>query len=367
MMHKTYLSRAMTRAMAIDHPIGDPFGGPAYGERRDPISAIVSISAMAGTYAAAGGFAAMTLMQGVAFAGAALSLVGNVTGNRTISKIGMVAGLAGGVGMLAESFTGQAIGGTLGETFGAGAQASSGAAAPLSQTPTAAPPATPAGVEITPVRAPGMAPASMAAPSAGPSAAQMVSQANATNMPMESLLQQLGEPVAPELVNQIRPLTVGERLVQGAKDVGSGVMSMSKNNPAAALMLGNAVGSVADWLSGKTDAEIDALRSQVGFADARAQQIQEEIEREKRRRANLNAGYLQVNPNVQVDMNRGVTPPGGAAPAAMPAAGMPASGMPMPIPQQFAQQPQAAMAMQQMAQQRAAMARPPGLIAGARG
>lgn len=39
---KVYLSRAQTRAMAKDEPIGDPFGGPAYGERNDPVTATVA-------------------------------------------------------------------------------------------------------------------------------------------------------------------------------------------------------------------------------------------------------------------------------------------------------------------------------------
>lgn len=356
MMHKTYLSRAMTRAMAADHPIGDPFGGPAYGERRDPISAIVAVGTMAGTYAAAGTFAAMTLMQGLTFAGAALSLVGNITGNRTVSRIGMIAGLAGGVGMLAETVTGSTIGGTLGETFGASAQTGS-AAAPLAQTPTAtAPPAAPVGELAAPAAMPA-ASASPGAPMTDAARAQMVRAANATTDPMGSLLQGLGENVAPEVASGIRPLTMGEQAWQGVKDVGSGVMQMSKNNPAAALMLGNAVGSVSDWLSGKTDAEIDALRAQVGFGNARAQQIQEEIERERRRRANLNAGYSQVDASIRVDPNRGVAGPGvQVAPVVAPQV----------IPSQLAAQPQAAMAMQQMAQQQQQMMRQPGLIAGAR-
>lgn len=135
---KTYLSRAMTRAMGTDHPIGDPFGGPAYGERNDPISAIISLGSMFGTYAAAGSFAAMTLMQGLTFAGAALSLVGNLTGNKTLSKIGMVAGIAGGVGMLAESIGNFTIGNNLGDTFGFGDAAGATTGAPganLTQTP----------------------------------------------------------------------------------------------------------------------------------------------------------------------------------------------------------------------------------------
>lgn len=47
-MDKSYLSRAQTRAMAADMPIGDPFGGPAYGERNDPITAIAGGSVAGG-------------------------------------------------------------------------------------------------------------------------------------------------------------------------------------------------------------------------------------------------------------------------------------------------------------------------------
>jgi len=114
-MNKTYMSRAVSRAMAQDHPIGNPVGGAAYGERNDPISAIVAISSMAGTYAAAGTFAAMTVMQGITFIGSALSLIGNVTGNKTLSKIGMIAGLAGGIGQFADYAMGTQMGGTLGQ------------------------------------------------------------------------------------------------------------------------------------------------------------------------------------------------------------------------------------------------------------
>ena len=42
MFNKVYLSRAQTRAMSIDYPIGDPFGGAAYGELRDPVTAAIS-------------------------------------------------------------------------------------------------------------------------------------------------------------------------------------------------------------------------------------------------------------------------------------------------------------------------------------
>ena len=44
MFKKTYLSRAMTKAMSLDHPIGDPTGGAAYGEKNDPISVVVAVA-----------------------------------------------------------------------------------------------------------------------------------------------------------------------------------------------------------------------------------------------------------------------------------------------------------------------------------
>lgn len=49
---KVYLSRAQTRAMSIEEPIGDPFGGPAYGEFNDPITATVggSVASLGGAF-----------------------------------------------------------------------------------------------------------------------------------------------------------------------------------------------------------------------------------------------------------------------------------------------------------------------------
>jgi hypothetical protein len=51
MYKKVYLSRATTRSMATEYPIGDPTGGPAYGEKNDPVSAaIVGGTALVGGY-----------------------------------------------------------------------------------------------------------------------------------------------------------------------------------------------------------------------------------------------------------------------------------------------------------------------------
>lgn len=92
---KIYLSRAQTRVMAMEHPIGDPTGGPAYGERNDPVSAIVAVATMAATAEAA--FVAGSVAAGLMFAGAAINLVGNVSGNKGMMQVGSLIGLAGGV------------------------------------------------------------------------------------------------------------------------------------------------------------------------------------------------------------------------------------------------------------------------------
>lgn len=340
-MQKTYLSRAVTRAMALDHPIGDPTGGPAYGEKNDPVSAIVAIGSMAGTYAAAGTFAAMTLTQGLVFAGAALSLAGNITGNKTLSKIGMVTGLAGGVGMLAEWATGSTIGSSLGETFGFGGEAAAtGADAALAATP-AAGPQTPVvdgvqtsavptpSVEVSalgPVGAESLAAPSLNAPSAGALNVPGGGTSPLNMAPVDySLASAPGAPAGPGLkigTGTGTNLSSAGRADPGffdslkagnygdaAKAAGSGMMDLAKSNPGAAMMMGNAASGVADWLSGKSDAEIAALEAQVGFADARALQIQEEIARERQRRANINAGYTQVNTGMQVNPNANIPQP----------------------------------------------------------
>lgn len=87
MFKKTYLSRAMTRAWSLDAPIGDPFGGPAFGERNEPVTAF---------------FAVATAFETIAAIGAVVSVVGMVTGNSDLAKIGGVMGLVGGFGTMAQ-------------------------------------------------------------------------------------------------------------------------------------------------------------------------------------------------------------------------------------------------------------------------
>lgn len=87
MFKKTYLSRAMTRAWSLDAPIGDPFGGPAFGERNEVVTAFFTVA---------------TAFETIAAIGTVVSVVGMVTGNSDLAKIGGVMGLVGGFGTMAQ-------------------------------------------------------------------------------------------------------------------------------------------------------------------------------------------------------------------------------------------------------------------------
>lgn len=329
MIKKIYLSRAQTRAMASEHPIGDPTGGAAYGEKNDPISAAVSIGTMFAT--AEAGFAAMTVMQGITFAGAALSLVGNITGNKSLMKLGMVAGIAGGIGALAEG-AGMFESGNLKESLGMGGAETTSA---LNATPS---------VQVTPVRdaivdgqiASGAdvttttardlanpnlnvnAPGGAANPlNVGPGGfasenVQALTPAQINAAPANTFGQTPG-PAGPNAVAPAGPgfaesVKAGNYL-DAAKAAGSGAMDLLKNNPTGAYVAAQAVGAVANVLSGKTGAELEALKASTGYSNAKALEVQEAIAKEQRRRANLAAGYATVNTGVKVNPNANIAQP----------------------------------------------------------
>jgi hypothetical protein len=357
MIKKIYLTRTETRAMSVDHPIGDPTGGPAFGEKKDPISAAISIGTM--FTVAEAGFAAMTLMQGITFAGAALSLVGNVTGNKSLMKIGAIAGIAGGLGSLAES-AGWFSSGNLSETLGMGAK---DAASTLTSTPAGSLTPVQDGVQIggPMVDGPNLSVTTDAAGNATRSLgvdASTVNTAGASgiNAGPNNLLAPATEAIAPavaapssELLNStstaLSPGANASKDILGrsmpqmsyapgmgpntslaprpgffdslkagnytdaAKAAGSNAMDMLKNNPTGAYVVAQAIGGVTDWLSGKTDAELDALKANTGYANAKALEVQAALDREKLRRANLNAGYTNVNAGFKVNPNAAVTQP----------------------------------------------------------
>jgi hypothetical protein len=318
-MSKIYFSRSISRTLSADHPVGDPTGGVAYGEKNDPVSAIISIATMGGTYAAAGSFAAMTVMQGITFAGAALSLVGNVTGSKTLSKIGMIAGIAGGIGSLAESAGIISKTPTLGQTFGSTAAAPSATTGALSQS------AASGNLADEMAAAQKTADANMAARGgnvsggAGQAAnsyagAQGGAVTTPANVNAPAGLPNSGSAYTGAYTPPSTAIATSDALAKTAtepgifskaweatKGAGSAVMDFTKAYPEGAMMIGATAQPVADYLSGKTDAEIAALEAQTGYADANALRIQEEIAREKRRRENLNAGYAQVNTGINVN------------------------------------------------------------------
>jgi hypothetical protein len=320
MIKKIYLSRAQTRAMAAEHPIGDPTGGPAYGEKNDPISAAISIGTMFAT--AEAGFAAMTVMQGITFAGAAVSLVGNITGNKSLMKLGAIAGIAGGLGAFAESqglFSSGNLGESLGMTTSIPDEALRGSVAVGAQTPVvdgvqtspvvdAA--STPSvvnnqplnvnapGAATTPLNTPGGATPSLNAPNPGtdilgrPLPAMSYAPGAGPNM----------SPAVPAAPGFVDSLKAGNYL-DAAKAAGSNVMDTLKTNPTGAYVAAQAIGGVADWLSGKTDAEIAALKANTGFADAKAQEVQLAIAKEERRRLNMANRYATTSPQTGIVVN----------------------------------------------------------------
>jgi len=320
MIKKTYLSRSQTRAMALEHPIGDPTGGPAYGEKNDPISAAISIGSMflTGAGVLAG---AASLMEGLSFAGAAVSLIGNVSGNKDLMKLGMAANIVGGLGQFAEYTMGETFGKSMGETFGYGANATNAGNATRSlgqsavqqqaPAPVNAPSATP------PALGPSNAPTNLTAPGGMPngipdSAASVLvppsaSQPWSPNAGTGGGPTLLGgpTPAPPGIIDQIKAGNYGQAVSQA----GTNAMAALKDNPTGAYVAAQTIGGVANWLSGKTDAELDALKANTGYANAKAQEVQAALDREKARRANLNASYGSVNAGFTVNPNAVVQQP----------------------------------------------------------
>jgi hypothetical protein len=312
-MQKIYLSRAQTRAMAAYEPIGDAFGGAAYGEKNDPISAAFSIYGMfAAGEALAVGF---SVMEGLAFAGSALSLVGNITGNSDLMKIGAIAGLAGFAGS-------QGLFGESAQNWGkaaAGAGAVPSPTATLSQTPTnpvnsidalQSPTGTelPVGNQVSgattaPVgNAPMIdvnAPGAGGGINAGPGATGInAAPGTAGYDPMAPLSTQPASAVAPSGdpgikmgLNRALPNAVTQE-----PGILTQAMKWTKENPTLAMMAGKAVEGGVDIATGKTQAYVD-------YYKAKAAEAQRSIDLQKERQARLNQGYLTSNTNVNVNPN----------------------------------------------------------------
>lgn len=112
MYEKTYLSVSVSRVLQSEYPMGDPFGGPAYGEKAMPFVAVVAAvwgaAALGGAITAIAAATTVAATIGAAFTaiaaiGAITAGVGVITGNQRLVKIGGIMGLVGGVGALAGS------------------------------------------------------------------------------------------------------------------------------------------------------------------------------------------------------------------------------------------------------------------------
>jgi len=327
--------------MMADYPIGDPTGGPAYGEKRDPISAAVSLFAMytSGTAIATAG---MSLMAGLTFVGGALSLIGNITGNKTLSAIGAITGLAGGIGAFAESAGLFGEGNTLVGSLTKGSNVSlkefwdsyeqtpvvNGVQGPgsasymnaeaanvpnalnapkvdVNTAPNIIPQAGPADVDWSARPSPyaiktgGTAATPPAVAPLGEAAAAPTSDLNAVVNPFTAKTS-TGLNVLPDDPTAVTKPTFMDSLKLGnfgdaASAAGSGVMDMLKTNPTGAYVVSKGIGAAVDYLSGKTDAELEQLKASTGYANAKALEVQTAIDREKEKRANKNMAYNTID------------------------------------------------------------------------
>ena len=281
---KVYFSRAMTRAMSFEHPIGDPTGGAAYGEYRDPVTA-VAIFEM-GTTAEVVAAGTATFFQGLTFAGGAMSLLGKATGNKDLMALGSVAGMAGGIGTLSGSsyspfssmdsapisnWEGQALTPDNASNFKPN----------LSNTPTTNWEGAPL-QQASATNGGGLNPSAPNTAGIPTSTNPSETQANLTNPGASNLTDWQGMPL-----NQAPGSGTG--LLDKA-------MSFTKTNPMGAYIAAQAVGGAADMLSGMTPAKIAALKAQTDAQNFANQRTQQGI-------ANLNTGALTVQPNILINPN----------------------------------------------------------------
>lgn len=102
MFKPTLVTGAVYRAYGIEHPIGDPFGGPAYGLKEKGgiggiFKAAIPIIAGAAMIIGSGGALAPMVIGGAMMAGGAMSGIGAISGNQTLSKIGNITSAVAGV------------------------------------------------------------------------------------------------------------------------------------------------------------------------------------------------------------------------------------------------------------------------------
>lgn len=126
-----FVTREVQRAWGIENPIGDPFGGAAYGEKNGGggigkvFSSVVPIVAGAAMIIGSGGALAPMVIGGAMMAGGAMSGIGAISGNQTLSKIGGITSAVAGVAAL--GYTAYSNWDSISNFFAAGTEASGAA------------------------------------------------------------------------------------------------------------------------------------------------------------------------------------------------------------------------------------------------
>lgn len=90
-----YSTVSYARLMSVEMPFADAHRGTPFNQKNGPAIALVPA---AGTISAGVALGASTLLGGLMIVGGVMSGLGALTGNKTLSTLGMVAGIAGGIG-----------------------------------------------------------------------------------------------------------------------------------------------------------------------------------------------------------------------------------------------------------------------------
>ena len=295
-----YFTREQTRSMAMYEPIGNPYG---YGQYNDPVSAALSISAMAGAYTTAA-TVGWTLASGMVFAGGAISLAGNVTGNKSLQTIGAGIALVGGIGGALDigSFNETFNGEVMGMEFEGGKLVKQGVNQSVSQ-------GNIAGQNLQAVKDGGqIITGEVNVPMAGdPGTVNLAAGDGYTgglggnnlntsfvtegipnyNPALENA--RFGTPVT-GLSGSAPAASIGN--IPAPTNQAGGFVNFINRNPGVALVgassLGPAVGAIADYATGASDAQMEALKADTRYKNAMAALRQEELLKEQERIAALN-------------------------------------------------------------------------------
>jgi hypothetical protein len=89
-----YSTISYARLMSVDMPFADAHRGAPFNQKNGPAIALVAAAGSIGAGLTAGG-----LLGGLMVVGGVMSGLGAITGNSTLSTLGMVAGIAGGIGV----------------------------------------------------------------------------------------------------------------------------------------------------------------------------------------------------------------------------------------------------------------------------